>query len=96
MYEGVLTPVTLYFATVVKLSVFVFFVRVLYFLLGSNLFFTLWQPLFLFVSAGSILLGALGGLLQTKIKRFVGYTSINQMGYLLIGVSVCQLQRLKS
>ena len=41
----------------------------------------------MFVSSGSIFFGALGALVQTKIKRFVGYTSINQMGYLLIGVS---------
>lgn len=70
--------------------------RVLYFLLGSNLFFTVWQPLLLFVAAGSILLGALGALLQTKIKRFVGYTSINQMGYLLIGVSSGDIEGLQA
>lgn len=46
-----------------------------------------WQPLFLFVATGSIVFGALGALAQTKIKRFIGYTSINQMGYLFIGIS---------
>jgi NADH-quinone oxidoreductase subunit N len=87
VYEGVLTPVTFFFATVVKLSVFMFFARVLFFLLGSKSFLLFWQPFFLFVAAGSIILGALGALLQTKIKRFIGYTSINQMGYLFIGIS---------
>jgi NADH-quinone oxidoreductase subunit N len=87
VYEGVLTPVTFFFATVVKLSVFAFFARVLFFLLGSKGFLFFWQPFFLFVAVGSIVFGALGALLQTKIKRFIGYTAINQMGYLLIGVS---------
>jgi NADH-quinone oxidoreductase subunit N len=87
VYEGVLTPVTLFFATVVKLSIFSFFVRVLFFLLGTRLFLTFWQPLILFVAAGSIVFGALGALVQTKLKRFVGYTAINQMGYLFIGLS---------
>ena len=87
MYEGVLTPVTFFLATVVKLGVFAFFVRVLFFLLGTKLFLFFWQPVFLFVAAASIVFGALGALVQTKIKRFIGYTSINQMGYLLVGVS---------
>jgi NADH:ubiquinone oxidoreductase subunit 5 (subunit L)/multisubunit Na+/H+ antiporter MnhA subunit len=72
---------------VVKLAVFFFLVRVLFFLLGSNIFLFFWQPFFLFVSAGSILFGGLGALLQIKLKRFVGYTSINQMGYLFLGIS---------
>jgi NADH-quinone oxidoreductase subunit N len=87
VYEGVLTPVTFFFATLVKLSVFSFFVRALFFLLGSKVFLLFWQPFFLFAATGSIVFGALGALKQTKIKRFIGYTSINQMGYLLIGVS---------
>ena len=82
-----LTPVTLFFATIVKLGIFSFFVRILFFLLGTKLFIFFWQPLFLFVASGSIIFGALGALVQTKIKRFVGYTSINQMGYLFIGIS---------
>jgi NADH-quinone oxidoreductase subunit N len=41
----------------------------------------------LFAATGSIVLGALGALIQTKIKRFIGYTAINQMGYLFVGVS---------
>jgi NADH-quinone oxidoreductase subunit N len=81
---------------VVKLGVFYFFVRVLFFLLGSKLFLLFWQPIFLFVAAGSIIFGAFGALVQTKIKRFVGYTSINQMGYLLIGVSSGDLFGLQS
>jgi NADH-quinone oxidoreductase subunit N len=87
VYEGVLSPVTLFFATIVKLCVFSFFVRVLFFLLGGSAFIFFWQPLFLLAAAGSIVFGALGALLQTKLKRFIGYTSINQMGYLFIGVS---------
>ena len=82
-----MTPVTLFLATVVKFSVLVFFIRVLFFLLGSHAFFLFWKPFFLSVAAGSIVFGAFGALLQTKIKRFIGYTAINQMGYLFIGIS---------
>jgi NADH-quinone oxidoreductase subunit N len=37
-------------------------------------------------AVGSIVYGALGALVQTKVKRLIGYTSINQMGFLLLGV----------
>jgi NADH-quinone oxidoreductase subunit N len=96
VYEGVLTPVTIFLATVVKLSVFAFFVRVLFFLLGANLFLFFWQPFFLSSAAASIVIGAFGALRQTKIKRFIGYTSINQMGYLMIGVSSGELLGLEA
>jgi NADH-quinone oxidoreductase subunit N len=87
VYEGALTPVTFFFSVIVKLGVFAFFSRVLFFLLGAKAFLFFWQPFFFFASAGSIVFGAFGALLQTKLKRFVGYTSINQMGYLLMGIS---------
>jgi NADH-quinone oxidoreductase subunit N len=38
VYEGALTPVTLFFMTLVKFGVFAFLVRVLFFLLGTKLF----------------------------------------------------------
>jgi NADH-quinone oxidoreductase subunit N len=87
VYEGVLTPVTFFFSTVVKVGVFGILVRVLFFLLGTNVFLFFWKPLFLFAATGSIVFGAFGALIQTKIKRFIGYTAINQMGYLFIGIS---------
>jgi NADH-quinone oxidoreductase subunit N len=37
-------------------------------------------------AVGSIVYGALGAFIQTKLKRLIGYTSINQMGFLLLGV----------
>jgi NADH-quinone oxidoreductase subunit N len=87
VYDGVLTPVTLFIATVVKFSVFAFLVRVLFFLLGAKIFLCFWRPVFFVSAISSIVVGGLGALRQTRIKRFIGYTSINQMGYLLIGIS---------
>jgi NADH-quinone oxidoreductase subunit N len=86
VYEGVLTPVTFFFSTVVKLGVFTFFVRTLFFLFGSADFVQFWALSFEVAALSSIVAGALGALRQTKIKRFIGYTTINQAGYLLIGL----------
>jgi NADH-quinone oxidoreductase subunit N len=43
----------------------------------------------LYISAiGSLVSGCFGALLQTDVKRFIGYTSINQLGFLLSVLSV--------
>jgi NADH-quinone oxidoreductase subunit N len=45
-------------------------------------------------AAGSIISGALGALQQKKIKRFIGYTAVNQMGFLFLGLSCFDLNGL--
>jgi NADH-quinone oxidoreductase subunit N len=45
------------------------------------------QPLFILVSIGSIFVGSFGALKQVRIKRFLAYTSISQVGFIFLGVS---------
>jgi len=40
--------------------------------------------------------GAAGAFLATNVKRFVAYTAINQMGFLLIGLSALSADGVKS
>lgn len=49
------------------------------------------QFLFSFIAIGSMIVGAFGALKQTRIKRFIAYTSINQVGFLLLGIASCNL-----
>jgi NADH-quinone oxidoreductase subunit N len=46
------------------------------------------KNLLIIFSIASILVGAIGALDQFKIKRFLGFTTINQMGFILLGVSL--------
>jgi NADH-quinone oxidoreductase subunit N len=46
------------------------------------------------VSVGSMVIGSLGALIQVRIKRFLAYTSINQVGFILLGISSCSLMGL--
>jgi len=39
------------------------------------------------VSLGSIILGSFGALRQVRIKRFLAYTSISQIGFILLGIT---------
>jgi len=45
------------------------------------------QPIFIIVSVGSIIVGSLGALKQVRIKRFLAYTSISQVGFIFLGVT---------
>ena len=76
---------TAFFAIVVKLVIFLFFVRLLSFSLFTVPLIT--NPILIFSAVGSLIVGALGALKQQKIKRFIAYTSINQVGFLLAGLS---------
>jgi NADH-quinone oxidoreductase subunit N len=44
-----------------------------------------------FSAIGSMLVGALMAIKQVRIKRFVAYTSINQMGFIMLGLASCNL-----
>ena len=46
-----------------------------------------WQQVVIFVSLASIVVGALGAIGQTNIKRLMAYSSINNVGFMLIGLA---------
>lgn len=85
VYEGIWSPLTAFFAIVVKSSLLLFLFRLLFDTCLPILIF--FQPIFLFVSLGSILLGSFGALKQIRIKRFIAYTSISQIGFIFLGIS---------
>ncbi len=89
VYEGIWTPITAFFAIVIKVGLMLFFIRIIYNLFFNILFF--FQPIFIFVSIGSMLIGSLGAIKQVRIKRFIAYTSINQVGFIFLGLASCNL-----
>lgn len=44
-------------------------------------------PLLIIVGMGSIYWGVLGGRVQRRVKRLLGYSSIGHVGFLLLGLS---------
>jgi NADH-quinone oxidoreductase subunit N len=94
VYEGAPAIVTIFLSIVVKLTVFLALVS----LLTSPLFYTLhlYRPLFILASIFSIVLGCFGALFQKNIKRLLAYSSINNMGYVLAGLSVGNLSGLQA
>jgi len=84
VYEGAPTPVTGVMASIVKVGAFAAFLRVLISALGTQL--DTWRPIVWVLVAVTCLVGASVGLLQRNVKRLLAYSSINQAGFMLLGV----------
>jgi NADH-quinone oxidoreductase subunit N len=70
---------------ITKIVFFCFFSRILLYFFFS--FKNLWQPILIFAIIGSVVVGALGSIMQTKLKRMLAYTSITQIGFALLGLA---------
>jgi len=86
VYEGSPLPVMAFFILPVKVAVFATFMR----LLNTGLldFSFVWLPCVTLSALGSLLWGALAATQSRKTTRFLGYASINQIGFLLLGLVV--------
>ncbi|MEA3543425.1 MAG: NADH-quinone oxidoreductase subunit NuoN [Pseudomonadota bacterium] len=85
VYEGAPTPVTTFFGSAPKVAAMGLSVRVAIEALGpAGLD---WQQVVIFVALASIILGAVAAVGQTNIKRLMAYSSINNVGFALIGLA---------
>jgi NADH-quinone oxidoreductase subunit N len=85
VYEGAPTPVTTFFASAPKVAALALTVIVAIEAFGNQV--AAWQPIVIFAALASIVLGALGAIGQTNLKRLLAYSSINNVGFLLIGLA---------
>ncbi len=86
VYEGAPTPVTLFFATAPKVAAVALTARVVFEVFGDQ---TLaWQQIVMFAALASIIFGALGAIGQENLKRLLAYSSINNIGFILLGLAV--------
>ena len=85
VYEGAPTPVTAFFASAPKVAAMALSIRVVIDAMGPAS--ADWQQIVIFVALASIALGAVAAIGQTNIKRLLAYSSINNIGFALIGVA---------
>ena len=85
VYQGAPTPVTTFFATAPKVAAVALTVRVAIEAFGSQV--DAWRQVVIFVALASIVWGALGAIGQQNLKRLLAYSSINNIGFILIGLA---------
>lgn len=86
VYEGAPTPVTAFMAVATKAAAFAVFARFFIVALGPS--YEQWQPALAALAAISIIVGNVGALGQSSLKRMLGYSGIAQGGYILVGMLV--------
>jgi NADH-quinone oxidoreductase subunit N len=85
VYEGAPTPVTTFFASAPKVASVALTARVAIEVFGAEV--DAWRPIIIFAALASIIVGAVGAIGQGNIKRLLAYSSINNIGFLLIGLA---------
>jgi NADH-quinone oxidoreductase subunit N len=84
VYQGAPTPVTGVMASIVKVGAFAALLRVLISALGTQL--DTWRPILFVLIIVTCVVGASVALVQRNVKRLLAYSSINQAGFMLMGV----------
>ena len=85
VYEGAPTPVTAFFASAPKVAAVLLATRVCLDALEPAML--AWRQIVIFAALASIFLGAIAAYGQANIKRLLAYSSINNVGFALIGLA---------
>jgi NADH-quinone oxidoreductase subunit N len=86
VYEGAPTPVTAFMAVATKAAALGVTIRLLdVALVGES---DVWAPALATLATVTIIVGNVGALGQTSLKRLLAYSSVAQAGYMLAGVVV--------
>jgi len=90
VYEGAPTPVTGFMSSATKLAAFAVFIR--FFLVALEPMVAEWDVILAVLATLSILIGNVGAIAQTSLKRMLGYSGVAQAGYMLAGIVVASQQ----
>jgi NADH-quinone oxidoreductase subunit N len=84
VYQGAPTAVTLMIGGAPKLAAFGMTMRLL--VEGMLPLAIDWQQMLMVLSIGSLVLGNFAAIMQTNVKRMLAFSTISQMGFVLLGV----------
>ncbi len=85
VYQGAPTSVTGFFSVVPKIAGLAVFIKFMYIPFRDIL--DQWQYILVFISIGSMILGAVAAIGQNNIKRLIAYSSIGHIGYAIAGIA---------
>jgi len=85
VYEGAPAPVTAMFAVAPKIAAVALLVRLMVSAFGPEIL--AWQQVILAISVLSTMWGGYAAIVQRNIKRLMAYSSIANIGYILLGLA---------
>ena len=84
VYQGAPTAVTLMIGGAPKLAAFAIMIRLL--VEGMLPLAIDWQQMLLVLAVGSLIIGNMAAIAQTNLKRMLAFSTISQMGFVLLGM----------
>jgi NADH-quinone oxidoreductase subunit N len=94
VYQGAPTPITSFMAVATKAAAFAVFIRFFVVALGPET--GDWQMGLAILAAISIVVGNVGAITQSSLKRMLGYSGVAQAGYMLGGLVVASEKGISS
>jgi NADH-quinone oxidoreductase subunit N len=85
VYQGAPTAVTMLIGAAPKLAAFAITVRLL--VEGMIGLAVDWQQMLVVLAVGSLVIGNLAAIAQSNLKRMLAYSTISQMGFMLLGMT---------
>jgi NADH-ubiquinone oxidoreductase chain 2 len=95
VYDAIPTIVTTFVAIVAKISIFIFFLELVYYTEKSMFAFS-WTNCILISSLFSLIVGSVLGLTQSRIKRLFAYSTISHVGFILLALSVNSIESIQA
>jgi NADH-quinone oxidoreductase subunit N len=86
VYQGAPTAVTVLIGSAPKLAALAFVLRILVVGLGAPALLSQWQGMLAILAFLSMAVGNITAIAQTNLKRMLAYSTIAQMGFLLLGI----------
>ena len=97
VYDAIPTIVTTFVAIIAKISIFIFFLELVHY--TSNSLFSYqfsWTSSLLVSSLLSLVIGAVMGLTQFRIKRLFAYSTISHLGFILLALSINSIESIQA
>ena len=95
VYDAIPTIVTTFVALIAKISIFIFFLELVYYT-EKTLFVFSWTNCLLISSLFSLIVGSVLGLTQFRIKRLLAYSTISHVGFILLALSINSMESIQA
>ena len=95
VYDAIPTVVTTFVAIIAKISIFIFFLELVYYT-ERTLFVFSWTNCLIISSMLSLIIGSVLGLTQFRIKRLFAYSTISHVGFILLALSINSIESIQA
>ena len=97
VYDAIPTVITTFVAIIAKISIFVFLLDLVNY---TNSYFSFkgfnWTFVLLISSLLSLVIGTVGGLTQSRIKRLYAYSTISHLGFILLALTINSIESIQA